>query len=89
MNTQIVIQFNKSARAMLLPSNVDKFTKSRINQYLSWLHGKHMNWANPDLAAYRDYLLQSRSPVTVQAHLSTVRGQYRRIIAENATRDLL
>jgi site-specific recombinase XerD len=39
-------------------------------------------WLEPDLAAYRDYLLQRKhlSPSSVQAHLSTVRRRYRELI---------
>jgi integrase len=46
-------------------------------------------WHKPDLAVYRDHLLNTYAPSTVQAHLSTIRGRYREILQDNATRDVL
>jgi hypothetical protein len=45
----------------------------------------------PDLAAYRDYLLQARelSPSSVAAYLSTVRGRYQALLSDNALREWL
>jgi len=85
----------------LLPVNAGKDARHRIGKFTEWLHTTGGNVTAPDLAAYRDHLLEQKyfdkkkkefvnlSPETVSAHLSTVRGAYDRILRENATRDLL
>jgi integrase len=74
----------------LMPRNPDKDTKYRILRFLTWLREHNYSWTKPDLAAYRDYLLQDHTPHTVAAHLSTIRGQYRRFLSsDTAVRELL
>lgn len=58
-------------------------------KFTTWLGDNGNDWTRPDLAAYRDHLLQEHAPATVAAHLSTIRGQYRRILTDNTTRDTL
>lgn len=56
--------------------------QQRIERYLNWAGDE---WIKPDLAAYRDWLFEEwgLAPSSVQAHLSTVRGAYRRILKRN------
>jgi len=79
----------KHIRSTLLPAGTDKHTRSRLLKYITWLGVNGGDWTRPDLAVYRDNLLVDHSPVTVAAHLSTIRGQYRRVINDNDMRDQL
>lgn len=59
----------------------NKDVESRLRRYTDWLDTERLHWWQPDLAEYRDYLLdEGLAPVSVAAHLSTLRGQYQRII---------
>lgn len=93
----------KSNHIILMPERPNKDEKSRIGYYLDWLAETQQRWYQPDLAAYRDYLLHERvrthprsgervpatlSPSTVQAHLSTIRGRYETLLRDNRIRDL-
>jgi hypothetical protein len=53
-----------------------------LGKFARWLEGNGLNWFQPDLAYYRDDLLKTLSPASVQAHLSTIRGQYRWIMRQ-------
>jgi site-specific recombinase XerD len=76
---------------------VHKDSLYRLGRYRDWLNKNEMTWKEPDLAAYRDYLLNDRkdknghprplAAYTVQAHLCTIRARYRVILEDNATRD--
>lgn len=87
--------------AILMPAHPDKDEKSRIGYYIQWLNNHKMPWYNPDLAAYRDYMLFERtrinsrtgqeqsallSPATVQSHLATIRGRYDVLLRDNNVR---
>jgi site-specific recombinase XerD len=73
----------------LIPSDANKDVRHRLGKFSRWLAARGRRWHGPDLAAYRDYLSSTYAPSTVQAHLSTVRGRYREILQDNATRDVL
>ena len=89
--------------AMLMPANPSKDEKSRLGFYIDWLGETKRSWYQPDLRAYRDYLLVERtrldkkgarksatlSPQTVLAHLATIRGRYAALTRSNEMRDLL
>ena len=89
--------------AILMPANPNKDQKSRLGFYIDWLSERGLNWYQPDLSAYRDYLLHQRSrrdkrgnsvpatlsPTTVLAHLATIRGRYNQLTRSNEVRDLL
>ena len=76
--------------AILMPDAPNKDQKSRLGFYIDWLSERGLTWYQPDLGAYRDYLLYQRSrrdrqgnsvpavlsPPTVLAHLATIRGRY-------------
>jgi site-specific recombinase XerD len=66
----------------LLANPTSKDSLSRLGKFVRWLESNGLNWFQPDLARYRDDLLKTLSPASVQAHLSTIRGQYRRIIRQ-------
>ena len=90
-------------QAMLMPANPGKDEKSRLGFYIDWLTQNKRSWYQPDLQAYRDYLLYRRervdgrgqrepatlAPQTVAAHLSTIRGRYDALTRSNDMRDLL
>lgn len=76
-------------RLDLLAAGAGKDEKYRVGKFTAWLASVGGSWSTPDLGAYRDHLLQSCAPATVAAHLSTIRGQYRRLMRDNATRDAL
>ena len=89
--------------AMLMPAQPSKDEKSRLGFFIDWLSENKRSWYQPNLQAYRDYLLYERtridkkgarkpatlSPQTVLAHLATVRGRYAALTRSNAARDLL
>ena len=89
--------------ALLMPDNPSKDEKSRLGFFIDWLTESKRSWYQPDLQAYRDYLLFERtrgdkkgrrkpatlSPQTALAHLATVRGRYAALTRSNETRDLL
>lgn len=78
------------ARALLVPREGNKDTLHRAGKFTDWLQATGGRWYAPDLAAYRDALLGAGlQAASVAAHLSTVRGQYRRVIRDNATRQRL
>jgi integrase len=63
---------------------------SRLSLYCDWQDGEGLRWFEPDLAGWRDALLaEGKAPATVSAYLSTVRGAYRRVMRDNATRSML
>jgi site-specific recombinase XerD len=80
----------------LLPANPNKDTRYRVGMFADWLNKQGLPLHSPDLAAYRDHLLNHGgrtgiplSPSTICKHLSTIRAQFRRLMRDNATRDLL
>ena len=89
--------------AVLMPENPNKDQKSRLSFYVDWLAANQLSWYQPDLQAYRDYLLYERmridkrgqqklatlSPQTVVAHLATIRGRYSELTRSNEVRDRL
>lgn len=73
----------------LLAADAGKDEKYRMGKFTAWLASVGGSWSDPDMGAYRDYLMRTCAPATVAAHLSTVRGQYRRLMRDNSTRDAL
>jgi integrase len=75
----------------LVPIGADKDTRYRLGLFRAWLASdQERRWYKPDLAAYAgDLLGRGYAPETVKAHLSTVRGQYRRMMITEAIRDAL
>ena len=88
----------------LMPATPSKDMKSRLGFYIDWLSARQCHWYQPDLGAYRDYLLHERSredrhgkpkpatlsPKTVQAHLASIRSRYQALLTRsNEARDRL
>lgn len=88
---------------LLMPTDPNKDEKSRLGFFIDWLAQTNRRWYQPDLAAYRDYLLKERTridksgkeisaplaPKTAIAHLATIRGRYDDLTRSNQLRDLL
>lgn len=68
-----------------------KDKNSRVRIFCDWLDDMGMEWWRPDLAAWRDNLLEERglSPASARAYLSTVRGAYDQALRDNRSRDEL
>ncbi len=90
--------------AVLMPAQPNKDLRSRLSFYIDWLSAKQLTWYQPDLRAYRDYLLYERSrtdkrgkrkpatlsEATVLAHLATIRSRYNALLTRsNDVRDRL
>lgn len=80
-----------SPNAVLLPADdADKNTTSRMRRYVRWLDSRSGHWTQPDLAEYKQHLLESGlSERSVSANLSSIRGRYKRLITDNRTRNQL
>ena len=96
-------QLHRENTAVLMPPAPGKDQKSRLGFYIDWLTRAGLHWYQPDLRAYRDYLLHERtrrdkrnhvkpatlSPQTALAHLATIRGRYKELTRSNEIRDRL
>lgn len=71
------------------PTDRNENIQSRVRLFAAWLtdHGRH--WSRPDLAAYRDHLLESHKPSSARNYLATIRAHYKRILADNDLRRLM
>src|SRR5664279_1088575 len=89
MTTAIIFQEHTIADLLADVSNKD--ARHRVGIFIDWMHDQRQNWLQPDLAAYRDYLLAERglAPASVAAHLSTLRGRYTALLRDNALREQL
>jgi len=83
--------------SMLLADTLEKDEHHRIATYARWLDDAGVIWLQPNLAKYRDFLLNDYrgrdgkplSPNSVKAHLSSIRGRYKALLRDNDTRDRL
>ena len=74
----------------LLPAHSDnKNVISQIKRYNRWLHQTQGNLYQPDLVAYRDYLLENLAASSAKVHLSNVRRSYKMLINNLEHRDAL
>lgn len=76
-------------RSAFVPSDAGKDDRYRLGRFAVWLTRTGGDPLAPDLAAYRDAMRGAYAPATVGAHLSTIRGRYRAILRDNATRAAL
>lgn len=69
---------------VILPDSDDKQVRTRLKKYYMWLEETGRDFLNVDLAAYRDYLLDSHSmkASSVGVYLATVRNRYRELIVD-------
>jgi len=74
--------------ALLMPATPSKDQKSRIRRFARWLDDQEADPLAPDLAAYRDHLLdQDYKNSSVSGYLSTIRARYRDLLTDNELRD--
>lgn len=93
----------RETHSILMPDDPNKDEKSRLGFFIDWLARTGRRWYQPDLQAYRDFLLKDRTrldsnhkpipaplaPKTVIAHLATIRGRYDQLTRSNQVRDML
>lgn len=78
----------ESLRRELAAAGNKRAITNRLKAFGRWLDVTGRGWLTPDLGDYRDHLLAAgRSPMTVRAHLSTVRGRYNDLLTDNAVMD--
>lgn len=56
---------------------------NRLTHYFQWVQETGRQWHDPDLAAYRDYLLQRVTPGSAASILSTIRARYDWLLKQN------
>jgi site-specific recombinase XerD len=87
MPTELILY--SDPRTLLIPPGASKDARYRLGKFANWLTKTGRQWYEPDLAGYRDELLDTYAPSTVSAHLSTIRARYNEILRDNGTRDAL
>ena len=96
MTLEIQTNKNTLTSELALLSNYDsKDELHRLTVYINWMHASSLSWFAPDLETYREYLLnhyngrneRPLSPVSVKAHLSTIRARYKSLLRNNKIRD--
>jgi len=93
-SSQIIIS---EASQVLLSPKASSNEQYRLRVYRDWLDANGVVWYQPDLAAYRDYLLydyvgrdnKPLSPGSARTHLHTIRSRYRALLRDGRTRDYL
>jgi site-specific recombinase XerD len=82
--------FHSTSHAIIIPSGAVKDELHRLRRFVRWLDDTSHTWFEPDLAAYRDYLVErGLTPTSIRAHLSTIRGRYKSLLRDNAFREHL
>jgi site-specific recombinase XerD len=74
---------------VIVPDGATGDPKHRLGKFADWMDDHSLPWYAPNLAAYRDYLLDSLSSASVASHLATVRARYATLIRDDARRDEL
>lgn len=64
----------------LPPHSDNKNVVSQLRRYNGWLIDTGRRLYQPDLIAYRDYLLATLAPASVKAHLSSIRRSYKTLV---------
>lgn len=68
--------------AWLIPETGNKNNISRLSLYVAWLEKNGKHWTSPDLSSYADAMIErGLSASSAKAHLSTMRGQFRKLIS--------
>jgi integrase len=83
METQITVVPTGQRSAILMKQGLGRDAKHRIGKYMIWLDAGGIPWHSPDLADYRDHLLERLKPSSASAHLSTIRARYKELIRDN------
>ncbi len=70
---------------------LNKDQRQRLRYYIEWLQATNRNWYDPDLDAYRDYLLKTRhlKPSSVAVHIGAVKTAYHTLWINPKTPQLL
>jgi len=87
MSTELTTQ--TAQPIAIVPVDATGNTLSRLSIFETWQQETGRMWYNPDLAAYRDTLLERMKASSTKAHLSTIRARYQTILRDNHTRDVL
>jgi hypothetical protein len=61
-------------KALLIPPGASKDARYRLGRFANWLSTNGLQWHQPDLARYRDAMLETYASSTASAHLSTIRA---------------
>ncbi len=79
-----------SLRRELVAAGNKRAITNRLKAFGGWLDATGRGWLTPDLGDYRDHMQGAgKSPMTVRAHLSTVRGRYNDLLTDNTVMDAL
>jgi len=89
MTKALQVQRGEIPSIDFVPEGLEKSTRNRLERFERWLAETGRSWHTPDLAAYRDCLLERKTPRSVKSELSTIRARYDELINDNDTRDLL
>jgi site-specific recombinase XerD len=69
--------------SLLIPEGGNKDATSRARLYTRYLDEHNLRWYRPDLVSYTAYLEQrGLAPSSIEAHLSSIRRQYRRVMKD-------
>jgi len=95
-NNTLISVHTSPNRERLLPEHLERQLKAnngkrravaqRLGAFAAWLDAHNRAWYEPDLAAYRDAMLEGRVASTVNAHLSTIRSRYRTLLKSDDVR---
>lgn len=89
MDTRALRSITDAAQT-LIPADAGKVRRHRLRRFTDWLQEQGGGLYSPDLAAWRDDLLEEGlAPSSARAYLSTVRGRYRELLRAASTRDAL
>ena len=89
MQNSLTLHRGQDLRAILIPPRAGKDRRSRLGAFATWLEDTVRSWNTPDLPAWRDSLLETHKPSSTAAYLATIRGRYRELLKEDATRTAL
>jgi len=64
----------------LPPHSDNKNVVSQVRRYNGWLTNTGRRLYQPDMVAYRNYLLATLAPASVKAHLSSIRRSYKTLV---------
>ncbi len=83
-----LVNINQTNDTIVPRKNVNKDTESRMRKFRQWLDETGRTWLQPDLNAYRDYLLEQFKASTVETHISTVRSELKYLARREETRNI-
>lgn len=78
-----------NTRAMFIPADAGGVQRQRLARFMDWLEAQQGSLYAPDLAAWRDTLLNEVAPSSARAYLATVRSRYAALLREDTLRDAL